>query len=160
MGFLKKIKNYITGGAAKVDVVFENNKVQSTSPVRCFVTAEASQNCNISKVYVEFKGEEMYLATEETTDSDSDGNMISSTSDRKSYEPVHYEKKIAAKKTHLKVGESEKWLVSFNFPEEVIPTYHGKNAHFKWLVRAGLDMAGIDPKSKWTEVIVEKEFIF
>jgi len=68
----------------------------------------------------------MYLSTEETTETDSDGNMTSSSNDTKSYESVHYEKKVAATKIQLMTGESEKWLVTFDFPEEVIPTYHGK----------------------------------
>jgi len=160
MGFFKKIKNFITGGAAKVSVIFENNISDGASPVRCFVTATADQQCKISEVYVEFKGEERYRKEEIRDDTDSDGNIHRHTETVTKYENLHYEKQIATSDIMLSEGQSEKWLVSFDFPAEVIPTYQGKNAHFKWMIRAGLDMSGIDPKSDWTEIMVEKEISF
>ncbi len=114
----------------------------------------------ISEVYVELKGEEMYMKKESTTNTDSDGNVYNSERDVRAYETIHFEKKIAAENIRLEENDSEKWLTSFDFPAQVTPTYHGKNAHFKWLVRAGLDMKGIDPKSDWQELTVDKELIF
>ncbi|MFT5641175.1 MAG: hypothetical protein ACI9A7_001277 [Cyclobacteriaceae bacterium] len=41
----------------------------------------ADQDCDISEVYVELKGEEMYMKKESTTNTDSDGNVYNSERD-------------------------------------------------------------------------------
>ncbi len=49
MGLFSKIKNYITGGAASVSVVFESPMVDGSTPIRLFVTAIAKDDCKIKK---------------------------------------------------------------------------------------------------------------
>jgi hypothetical protein len=156
MGFFSKIKNYVTGGAAEVQITFESKIVDGSNPLRLFVTATANDDCNIKKVYLKIRAKETYTEYVTRHNSNSNGG---NTSTRELVTKTHDHLKqefTLVNEIKLTKGQSEKWLSEFTFPPNSIATYHGKQASFKWEAIAGLDMAGNDPDSSWQEFILQK----
>ncbi|VXD14860.1 hypothetical protein [Marinoscillum sp. 108] len=156
MGLFSKIKNYITGGAASVSVVFESPMVDGSAPIRLFVTAIAKDDCKIKKVYLNIRARETYIKTVTYTETDGDGNSRTSTRDETRFEDHFQKEMILATDLELKKGAEDKWLAEFELPEDTKATYHGKSVFFKWEFQAGLDMPGNDPDSGWVELLVSK----
>ncbi|MFY0598124.1 MAG: hypothetical protein JXR03_00535 [Cyclobacteriaceae bacterium] len=156
MGLFSKIKNFITGGAAEVTIVFEEQVVDGGKPLRLFVSALAKDDCQVKEVYFKVRGVENYVEQVSYHTTDSDGNSTTSYRDETRSEIHHKEEKIIAEGVSLKAGEEDKWLVTVEFPENPKATFHGKEVSFKWEVYAGLDMPGNDPDSGWCEFFVSK----
>ncbi|REE05666.1 hypothetical protein [Marinoscillum furvescens] len=157
MGLFTKIKNYITGGAAEVGIVFEENPTDGLSPLRVFVTAFANADCKASNVYLKWRARETYKKLVTTTSTDSDGNSTTSTHSETRYED-HYTAQVkVAEEVSIAKGKEERWLVTLDLPREAHPTYHGKEVFFKWEVFAGLSMPGNDPDSGWQEVVIRRK---
>lgn len=157
MGLFSKIKNYITGGAAEVAIVFEADQVDGSQPIRLFISAIAKDDCKIKQVYFKVKGVESYKERVVVNNTNSDGSSSTSTRDETHEEVHHREEQIVAEELLLKAGSEEKWLVTFELPESAIATYHGKEVSFRWKVFAGLDMPGNDPDSGWVEFVLAKK---
>lgn len=157
MGLFSKIKNYITGGAAEVSVVYENPKTDGQEPMRLFVVANARDSCKIKNVYLEIRGMETYKKRETRTSTDSNGNVTTTTHDVTTHYK-HFERKMVLDEdVQMQEGEERKWLGEFDLPTDALPTYHGKDCFMKWEVFAGLDMPGNDPDSGWVEFFIQKE---
>lgn len=157
MGIFSKIKNYITGGAAEVSIVFENNTTDGKSVMRLFVLAKALDNCNIKKVYLDIRGQETYKKKETRTTTDSNGNVQTTTHHVTAHDNHYRHQLILANDVTMQAGEEQRWLGEFELPEDAYPTYHGKDCFMKWQVFAGLDMPGNDPDSGWVEFFVNKQ---
>ena len=157
MGFFSKIKNYVTGGAAEVKLVFENQVVDGSDPVRLFIHARAKDDCKVKEVYFRMRGIETYVKREETISTDSDGDSSRTYRDVVKTDIHIGTKTTVARDISLVAGDEEKWLVEFEIPANSCPTFHGKEVSFKWEVYAGLDMPGNDPDSGWVEFFLSKK---
>jgi len=156
MGFFSKIKNYITGGAAEVSIIYEEPVTDGSKPIKLFVMATAKDDCKIKNVYLKIRGLETYVKSVKQSRTDDDGNSTYYYEDQTAYEN-HFDKNLSlAENISLKKGQSEKWLAEFELPNNPKATYHGKQVSFKWESYAGLDMPGNDPDSGWVELIVAK----
>lgn len=157
MGLFSKIKNFVTGGAAEVSVVFENRTTDGSGPVRLFVTALAKDDCKIKEVYLHVRGQETYKRRVQHTTTDSDGNVTTTYRDDTHYD-VHFDSTLKlAKEVTLNKGDESKWLAEFELPPSAVPTFHGSDCFMKWEVQAGLDMPGNDPDSGWVEFLLSKK---
>ena len=157
MSIFSKIKNFVTGGAAEVQVIFESEHSEGNQPIRAFVLATANDHCHIKKVYLHLRGRETYVKMVNHNTTDGEGNRTA-TSGYETHHDVHFSKEmILAEEENLAKGETKKWLTEFELPGNALTTYHGKDVQFKWEVRAGLDMPGNDPDSGWVEFIVSKQ---
>jgi hypothetical protein len=157
MGIFSKIKNFVTGGAAEVSVVFEAGETDGNQPLRAFVVATAKDDCNVKKVYFKIRGRETYVKSVHHSSTDSDGNTTN-TQNYETHHETHFEKELTlADEEQINKGEVKKWLAEFEVPEDALATYHGKDVSLKWEVYAGLDMPGNDPDSDWVEFIVNKK---
>lgn len=157
MGIFSKIKNYITGGAAEVAVVFENDLVRPEDKLRLFVTASAKDDCKIKKVYLHIKCEETYKKRETTTTTDSNGNTTTTSRDVTKYYSHFTKELVLAEDILLRKDSEEKWLAEFEIPVDALPSFKGKDCHMAWKVFAGLDMPGNDPDSGWVSFYVQKK---
>lgn len=157
MGLFTRIKNYITGGAAEVGIVFEKNPTDGLSPVRVFVTAYARSDCKASTVYLKWRAREIYKKTVTTTTTDSDGQSTTTTRLETRHEDHHHQEITLAEDVALKQGSEARWLAELKLPMDAPPTYHGKDVYFKWEVFAGLSMPGNDPDSGWQEVVIRRK---
>ncbi len=157
MGLFSKIKNFITGGAAEVSIIYEEQVTDGSKPVKLFVTATANDDCKIKKVYLNFRARETYVKREQRTRTDDDGQSSTYYEDVTTHEDHFVKEMILAENITLTKGQSEKWLAEIELPNSVKATYHGKQVFFKWEAEAGLDMPGNDPDSGWVELIVAKK---
>ncbi|MEQ8473669.1 MAG: hypothetical protein RIC35_20905 [Marinoscillum sp.] len=157
MGIFSRIKNFITGGAAEVSVVFEKRTTDGSSTIRLFVTAFAKDDCKIKEVYLQVRGRETYKKRVQHTSTDSNGTVTTTHSDDTHYD-IHYDSTLKlAKEITLNKGVQNKWLAEFEVPPGAVPTFHGKDCFMKWEVQAGLDMPGNDPDSGWVEFLLSKK---
>lgn len=156
MGIFSKIKNFVTGGAAEVKVVFESGETNGTQPLRAFVVANAKDDCKVKKVYFKIRSRETYVKLVQHHTTDGDGNSTS-TNNYETHHETHFDSELVlAEEDEINKGETKKWLAEFEVPEDALATYHGKDVFFRWEVYAGLDMPGNDPDSGWVEFIVRK----
>lgn len=157
MGIFSKIKNFVTGGAAEVKVVFESGEIDGSEALRAFVVATANDDCKVKKVYFKIRGRETYIKLVNHTSTDGEGNTTS-TQRSETHHENHFEKEmVLAESVQITKGETKKWLAEFELPSDALATYHGKSCFFKWEVYAGLDMPGNDPDSGWEQFIVNKK---
>ncbi len=157
MGIFSKIKNFVTGGAAEVKVIFESAETDGARPLRAFVVATAKDDCKVKKVYFRIRGRETYVKLVHHHTTDGDGNSTS-TNSYETHHETHFESELVlAEEEHIDKGSTKKWLAEFEVPEDALSTYHGKDVAFKWEVFAGLDMPGNDPDSGWVEFFVLKK---
>ncbi|HCX23040.1 MAG: hypothetical protein CMB80_10925 [Flammeovirgaceae bacterium] len=157
MGIFSKIKNYITGGAADVSVVFENHIVRPEEALRLFVTASAKDDCTIKKVYLHLKCEETYKKRETRTSTDSNGRTTTTSHDVTKHHRHYFKELVLAEGIRLEKGSEDKWLAEFIIPADAWPSFVGKDCHMTWQVFAGLDMPGNDPDSGWNKFSVIKK---
>ncbi|MFY0605078.1 MAG: hypothetical protein JXR10_00085 [Cyclobacteriaceae bacterium] len=157
MGFFSKIKNFITGGAAEVAIIYEEPITDGSKPVKLFVTATANDDCKIKKVYLNFRARETYIKRHERKRTDDDGHTTTYHEDLTEHLDHFTKELILAEDIMLSKGQSDKWLAEIELPSSPIATFHGRDVFFKWEAEAGLDMPGNDPDSGWVELIVAKK---
>ncbi len=156
MGLFSKIKNFITGGAAEVSILFEEIETDGSKPIRLFVSALAKDDCTIKEVYLDIRERETYKKRVQQSTTDSEGNSSTLYEDQTRYEDHYTKQIILASDVKLKSGEEKKWLAEFELPHDALSTYHGQEVFLKWEMQAGLDMPGNDPDSGWQAFIVKK----
>ncbi|MEQ9301606.1 MAG: hypothetical protein RIF33_23710 [Cyclobacteriaceae bacterium] len=157
MWIFSKIKNFVTGGAAEVKVVFESGETDGSEPLRAFVVATAKDDCKVKKVYFKIRGRETYIKLVHHHTNDGDGNSTS-THNYETHHEAHFESEmVLAEAEEINRGETKKWLAEFDIPDDALATYHGKDVALKWEVFAGLDMPGNDPDSDWVEFVINKK---
>jgi hypothetical protein len=141
MGFLKNLKNKVTGGAAEVTV--EVGVGQRGQPFPIKVHALSKGSGKVSEVYL------LVRATESCEFRDDHNNVVSGTH-------VSFETRIGiAGAMQLEDGKSYEWTGMLELPEDTNPTFEGELIQHVWEVMAGLDMPGNDPDSGWVAIEVE-----
>ncbi|MCU0663272.1 MAG: hypothetical protein MUC50_13220 [Myxococcota bacterium] len=139
MGFMDKLKgavNAVTGGAAKVGIEMESPWVPCGGPLRVEVTATSTGPELKSKgIYIDVWAQE----TVKYHDSENHEQTITVTTFEQSYQ-INPETVIPA-------SGSQSWKGEVMLPQEIYPTYEGKNAKNQWYVRGRVDATGNDPDS-------------
>ena len=155
MSFFSKIKNFVTGGGAKVslDVV---GKAERGSALLVRVTADvgdadldidhakvkiiASEKVSIPNVEVANK-----VANETDEDDPTDKKTV-----RHSERTFDRDKNLTTATT-LNANETYTWEAEIDIPSDALPTFRGRNAKHEWSVMAFLAVRGNDPDSGWVE---------
>jgi len=138
MGFFDKIKNAVTGGAAKVEV--ETEMSYSMPGVTCWVKITVtSTGSDLKSGGVFFD----IVADESVSSSGSDGRSTTLAT-RTSEQVVSIAPAFV-----LAAGESRVFQGEFTIPGDALPTYRGRNATHLWQVRGRVEMVGNDPDSGW-----------
>lgn len=148
MGFMSKLKsavNSLTGGSAKVTVTAESPTRDAPFKVKVKAVV-ADQPLEISRVYVQLSGyEKVVIHNVQHEKFTRDETEYCTTFDQ--------EFVIAQAQTLNAKGEYE-WEGQVEFPKNVPPTYHGRNATHELRIFAGLDTKGNDPDSGWVTLAV------
>ena len=154
MGFFGKLKsavNVVTGGAAKVNVEF--NEATFGESLIVTINATTKAECKVDKVYLKFRGvEEIELEDTDYSDRDGDGDT-ERTSERIHRSHTTFETEyVVSGPQEIGEDESVQWQFEVPMPEHLQPTYRGHYCSHQYEVQAGLDMFGNDPDSGWVDV--------
>ena len=149
MGFLDKLKNYVTGGGAKVTL--QIGQVAPGQPIPVVVRAQVEGSAiAAAKVYVAVRG----LETVDLIHRDKDGGHRGDR-DRVHDTEVLYSKEFVLQgAVELAASSSHEWRGEIEIPRSAQPTYRGKHARHEWAVLAGIDVTGNDPDSGWIQIEV------
>ena len=144
MALFSKIKQAVqsvTGGGAKVFLTLVTSPSRQQpfhvqvkalvadsdiKPARVYVAVEGVETVNVS-AYVENRNQ-TFSSTATTFQSDF----------------------LIAGAQELKAKQEYTWEGDVQIPQNVLPTYRGRNAQHEWRIKAGLDLPGNDPDSGWT----------
>ena len=151
MSFLSKMKNFVTGGGAKVTVeVADSISRGSTLQVR--VTAVIGDNdLNAENVTLKVSAtEKVSLKGVEVADRHDDDDGTERKTVSHSEQTFGREKSVASAQT-LSANETYTWDAEIEIPNDVLPTYRGRNAKHRWNVLAALEVRGNDPDSGWVD---------
>lgn len=140
------LMNFITGGAAKVQIQLPTIGFQSMPiAIKINVTAEAEFECK--NVFLDVQGSEHVQFRPQGAQQD-----VSSTSSTFSQQFQ------IAPGFKLAKGESKELTGVITLPREAQPTYHGKHSKHTWTVQARLEAKGNDPDSGWKELRIGANF--
>jgi hypothetical protein len=149
MGFLSDMRKNLTGSWADVTLsVGEAARRGEPLPVRVGVTVKDA-DITVDSVIVEISCEEVVDVRRALSSHTSD--TITTSEVR---ETLHTEQVVLATAQQLAGGSSGAFDGQLRLPAHVPPTVHGRNAEFRWQIRARLDMKGNDPDSGWQTIEV------
>ncbi len=154
MGFMDAIKsavNYVTGGAAKIEVQVGSRTADGGFPVHIEAVAPDA-DLKMQKVYVKVEGHET-IRFKDRPHQNQPGQPATSmaTNQHEHTETATTFELIidVAPGTTMAKGQKYQWDTVMRLPADAQPTYNGKNATHEWRVYAALDAAGTDPSSSW-----------
>lgn len=151
MGIFSKLKN-LTGGWADVSVITETANRGDTTEVMVQVSVK-DEPIQISRIYVTLRCVEEVRVPNYRVNS-SGGNAGSSSVNVNATETLHEQEYNATGATRLDAGILEAVPCSLDIPAHMPPSFEGRNARIRWMVKAGLDMKGNDPDSGWQDLPV------
>lgn len=154
MGLFSGLKNYITGGGAKVTLECSGEAIRG-EPMSVTVTAVIGETeCKVSKVYLQIRGHErveipgvMVAARQGNEVRVDEQTCVRETT------TLSTDVEVAGADT-LKAGETYTWSVDITLPEDALPSYEGPSCLHRWQLCAGLDTRGNDPDSGWQDLTV------
>ncbi len=136
MGFL----NFITGGAAKVEITLPAVAFPSLPiAVKIHVTATDAFTC--TSVFLDVSGSEHVQVRPQGATAD----VTATTS------TLTHSVAVAPGFTLAK-GETKELVGVVTLPPGSQPSYHGKHARHVWTIQARLEAKGNDPDSGWKEI--------
>ncbi len=154
-GILQKL----TGGAAAVTFSMDAPSRGNKSAVVIEVTAR--QAVKARRIYVQLRCAEIveianYGVPAETDQKDQKSKAAekSKTVNVRKEESCFSKEFTLAGAQDLQANSTQKFQGEVELPGQVPPSYKGKNARIKWEARAGVDLAGNDPDSRWQEIDV------
>lgn len=140
------LMNFITGGAAKVQVTIPTIGFPSM-PIAIKIAITAEDNFECTNVFLDVSATE-HLQFRPT---DAQQDVSSSTGTfRQSFQ--------IAPGFKLAKGETKELTGVFTLPREAQPTYLGKHGKHTWAVQARLEAKGNDPDSGWKEIRIGANF--
>ena len=106
---------------------------------------------DVNRVYVKVRGSE-HVEIPDVEVAKTVGGKVETEKRRITHQEstFNYDGELAAELT-LKAGETYSWETQVEIPEDVLPTFKGKNAEHRWRAFAALDMRGNDPDSGWVD---------
>lgn len=156
MGIFDKIKDVFTGSGATLRVRPLNQVNDARHPLKMVVECTTTtKDIDIDQVYISIRAIEQvrYQAGrpgQRNNPHYGNGNYQTSTTFKSDVQVTG--------PLHIPAHGVYEWEVEFSLPNNINGTYRGRNASHEWSVRAGLDMKGIDPKSKWVTIEVNNPY--
>ncbi len=149
MGLFSDIKNFITGGGAKVAVQTTDVKYGEPFTVRVSATA-TDGDLEISRAYLLFRGHETVEAR--VHDHDVGDDTIGDTDYVHETATTFREEFTLSNTQTLTQDEEYTWEKEITPPPGAQPPFDGEYTTHNWQVQAGLDVTGNDPDSGWIEL--------
>ncbi|MCB9960353.1 MAG: sporulation protein [Rhodospirillaceae bacterium] len=151
MGLFGGMKNFLTGGGAKVDL--EIGSAVRGEPVSVKVTAEVGEkDIDVRKVYVRVRAQEV-IDLPDVELAPPNPKAAPTRGLKRTTETFDQEFRIAGSQT-LKAGETYEFDGEMTLPTQASPTFIGRYASHVWQVTAALDKSGNDPDSGWADIQV------
>ena len=156
---LKQARNFLSGGGANLSVSFDKPYYVQGEPIQLVINCQVGdRDINVRNVYLNVRATETVKVKVRETRTTGTSHTSQTPSVHHSRERTETETYVSFKLDHqvapaqnLMAGENYEWAVRFDLPEDVMPTYLGKNATHIWKVFAGLNTSGNDPDSGWQE---------
>lgn len=140
------LMNFITGGAAKVQIQLPTIGFPSM-PIAIKIQITAEDNFECKNVFLDVQGSEYFSFRPQGAQQD-----VSSSANTFSQQfNVGPGFKLAK-------GESKELTGVITLPREAQPTYHGKHGKHTWTVQARCEAKGNDPDSGWKEIRIGANF--
>ena len=149
MGLFGGLKNFITGGGAEVSLTIGDPVRGKSMPVSVAVKI-GDKGMDVRKVYVRLRAREVIDIPDAQVASSTDSKSLKRGLQRTS-ETFDQTVTIAPTQT-LEAGESYEFEGEVTIPGDVAPSFTGRYAKHVWQITAGLDKAGNDPDSGWTDL--------
>ncbi len=151
MDKLKAAKNYVTGGAAELDVQVGDAIVGESFPIKIVATIKDA-DLEVDRVYLKVRACEMEDRLEVCHHA---GGGVSAYETVDKFTTFRLEIDIDEGQV-LNANETYEWEGEIEIPEDQPPTYFEPGAAHQWFILAGLDSAGNDPDSGWLEFDVSE----
>lgn len=150
MGLFDKLKsavNFVTGGAAKVQIEYSPSTALPGDPISVKVTATSTGAEVKSKgIYIDLRAvERVSVNKRDSAELDNDLNL--------SFTTFNQEFKIAEEFV-LGKDETKVFEGSVNMPQNVQPTFNGKYVSHEWEIRGRVEAKGNDPDSGFQPIKV------
>ena len=148
LGKLKNAANFVTGGAAKVQVEYSPSTAVSGQAIQVKVTATSTGGEVKSKgIYIDLRSiERVSVLKRESVHLDQDLNF--------SQETFSTELKISDDFV-LGADETRVFEGSINMPNNVQPSFDGRFVSHAWEIRGRVEAKGNDPDSGYQPIRVE-----
>ncbi|MFH1038865.1 MAG: hypothetical protein V1789_09400 [PVC group bacterium] len=148
MGFLSKLKNFVTGGGAKVSV--EAIEPARGGPFKVRIhAAVAETDIPIEGVYLKIASLETVVVKDVEIARQVGEKVEKARQDIEKTTAIHDQKIEVAGAQTLKAKEEYDWETTVILPENALPTFIGVTAKHEWKILAGLAVSGNDPDSGW-----------
>ena len=154
MGMFDKLKNAVTGGAAKVSV--DVGTVTRGQSFEVTVRAQADDaDVKYDRVYLKVEGVEEAEVPSSDTVRDNDGDSHRRRENARARCTTFETKTDVAPEGELPANQSGEWTVQVEIPETANPEFTGRYARHYYQVFAGMDCFGNDPDSGWIRLNVK-----
>jgi hypothetical protein len=140
MGLLGKMKNYVTGGAAKLSIEIPAvGFIGMPIPVKVKVSAEADFKCE--GLFIDVAGSEHVQFRPQ-----------GAQADVTAHESTHRQALKVCDGFEMDEGQTREFTTVVVLPRDEQPTYKGKHTKHTWQMQARLEAKGNDPDSGWKEI--------
>ncbi len=137
---LKSAVNFVTGGAAKVNLEIGPRAPDGSFPAK--ITGVAENDLKIAKVYLKIEGTETV-----TVKLKKEGSTM--TTDHVETSKTYEQEMVVAPEQTMAKQQGYAWEAVIRIPPDAQPTYTGKLARHEWRAYAAVDASGTDPASSW-----------
>ena len=139
MSILKDLKNFVTGGAAKVDLAYDKEVLSHGESLQVSVTVKpVDETLIFEKIYLRVKAVES--SAHSTT--------------------IYSEEKLVAENIQISAGEEKTWNTEVSLPESAPATYIGRHSSLHWSAQAGVELPGVNPTSDEKRFVVNKRMVY
>ncbi|MEL6253878.1 MAG: hypothetical protein AAFR87_17855 [Bacteroidota bacterium] len=154
---IKKVKNFIGGGGATLQLIPGKTIFRATEDVKLKVVCHVKDlDLNIQSVYLKVKAlEEVVIQQVERSHSRKVESETRKNDLRSSHQTFSTQIQLAPGQI-LKANQMYEWEASFRIPPHLNGTYRGYNAKHEWSVYVGLELTGNDPDSGWMNIEISK----
>ena len=151
MGFFDKVKNYVTGGAAKVTVEAVEPALGGPFRVKIHAAVEETE-IPIKEVYLKIVSMETVVIKDVEIAQQVEDKMETVRQDIENTTTAHDQKIEVAGEQVLQANQEYDWETTVTLPENALPSFYGITAQHEWKILAGLSTSGNDPDSGWVEI--------
>lgn len=139
MGLFKNVANFVTGGAAEVQLELINPVLDDVYELQAVIRVKPTGDTIHAK--------RLYL-------------MVQAVEESSTTNQLFKEEYVIEEDLQINAGDQKEWAYKITLPNHVPPTYLAKYFTVKWTIKAALDMPGIDPNSGWQPFVLNKELSF
>jgi len=151
MGFFDKLKNYVTGGGAKVTV--EAVEPSRGGPFQVKIHAAVGETeVPIQEVYLKVVSLETVVIKDVEIARQVEDKMETVRQDIEKTTTAHDQKIEVEGPQVLQANQEYDWETTVTLPENALPSFYGITAKHEWKILAGLSTSGNDPDSGWVVI--------